>query len=658
MASLKRRTLINAAIGIAATGYVRRLVPLAAELEPASATGPAATPTAGQIMQPTEGPTAGPPAGPTAGQIAPPASAPVPAQTLPKTMRRVRPPDPDWPSAADWASLNERTGGRLRDVSSPFDACRVSPRDTACKSALAQIRNPYFLGDEPALTQSSGWIDAWTSSPSVYAVAAEQANDVAEAVRFAREHRLRLVVKGGGHSYQGTSNAPDSLLVWTRRMRGIRLYDAFVPLDCEGDMPPQPAVTIGAGEIWMHVYEAVTTQGGRYVQGGGCATVGVAGLVQSGGFGSFSKKFGTAASSLLQAEIVTADGIERIVNARTDPDLFWAIKGGGGGSFGVVTSLTLQTHALPDSVGVVLATIKAVSPEAFRRLIDRFLAFYADSLLNEHWGETVSMRADGTLRISMLFQGLDRAEATRIWQPFFDSLSGAGDGMRIAEPAQIFAIPARRLWDPAFIMKNAPNAMKADTRPGAPRGNVFWSTDEADAGRYTFGYESVWLPASLLDPSARASLTDALFQTSSQWSVTLHFNKGLAGAPDEALKAARDTAMNPDVLNAFALAIIAGEGPPAFAGMPGEPVDAPAARRAATRIHDAAQSLRIVAPRAGSYVSESSYFQQDWPRAYWGEHYPTLSEVKRKYDPDGLFFVHQGVGSQEWDREGFVRLST
>ncbi|HEY4351335.1 MAG TPA: FAD-dependent oxidoreductase, partial [Paraburkholderia sp.] len=232
-----------------------------------------------------------------------PAAALVPAQTLPSTVRRVRPSDPDWPSATDWTSLKEKVGGRLLDVSSPFNACRISPRDTACKNALAQIKNPYFLGDDAALTQSSGWIDAWTSSPSICAVAAEQPNDVAEAVKFARDHRLRLVVKGGGHSYQGTSNAADSLLIWTRRMRGIRMYDAFVPLDCEGDMPPQPAVTVGAGEIWMHVYEAVTTQGGRYVQGGGCATVGVAGLVQSGGFGSFSKQFGTAASSLLQAEI-------------------------------------------------------------------------------------------------------------------------------------------------------------------------------------------------------------------------------------------------------------------------------------------------------------------------------------------------------------------
>jgi FAD/FMN-containing dehydrogenase len=63
------------------------------------------------------------------------------------------------------------------------------------------LKNPYYLGEEVGLTQSLGWVDAWTSSPSVYAVAAETTDDVV-AVNFAREHNLRVVVKGGGHSYQ------------------------------------------------------------------------------------------------------------------------------------------------------------------------------------------------------------------------------------------------------------------------------------------------------------------------------------------------------------------------------------------------------------------------------------------------------------------------
>ena len=76
-------------------------------------------------------------------------------------------------------------------------------------------------------------------------------------------------------------------------------------------------------------------------------TVGLAGLVQGGGFGSYSKHYGLAAGSLLEAEVVTADGAIRVANACTNADLFWALKGGGGGSFGVVSKLTLRTHDLP-----------------------------------------------------------------------------------------------------------------------------------------------------------------------------------------------------------------------------------------------------------------------------------------------------------------------
>ena len=89
-------------------------------------------------------------------------------------------------------------------------------------------------------------------------------------------------------------------------MNTISLHGDFTPQGCAARQPPQPAVTLGPGVIWMHAYNTVTTKGGRYVQGGGCGTVGVAGLVQGGGFGTYSKQFGTAGASLLEAEIVTA----------------------------------------------------------------------------------------------------------------------------------------------------------------------------------------------------------------------------------------------------------------------------------------------------------------------------------------------------------------
>ena len=292
-----------------------------------------------------------------------------------KTMRRSRPGDASWPSAAQWQELNARVGGQLVQVKPPLDACRAAPASAECAAFFKGLKNPWLIGDNVALTQTSGWVDAWTSTPSAYAVAARNAADVAAAVNFARTHRLRLAVKGGGHSYQGTSNAPDSLLVWTRAMNRIELHDAFVGQGCSDR--PQPAVSLGAGVVWLHAYDAVS-KAGRYVQGGGCTTVGVAGLIQSGGFGTFSKRYGLAAAGLIEAEVVTADGTVRIANACTNADLFWALKGGGGGSFGIVTRLTLRTRELPPFFGAMFVNVAAKSdarlprPDpALRRLLSR-----------------------------------------------------------------------------------------------------------------------------------------------------------------------------------------------------------------------------------------------------------------------------------------------
>ena len=187
-------------------------------------------------------------------------------------LSRIRPRDPAWPSAASWGQLNRDVGGRLIEVRWPLRTCHDDPVGMACGDLFAELKNPYYVGDAVGLTQTAGWLDAWNSQPSVFAVAAETTGDVVAALNFARENNLRLVVKGGGHSYLGTSNAPDSLLIWTRHMNLMTLLDAFVPQGCGAGQAPQPAVTVGAGAVWMHVYNEVTTRGGRYVQGGGCLT--------------------------------------------------------------------------------------------------------------------------------------------------------------------------------------------------------------------------------------------------------------------------------------------------------------------------------------------------------------------------------------------------
>lgn len=572
-----------------------------------------------------------------------------------KPFRRRRPSDSDWPPQAAWKRLNDEVGGNLIPVEFPIEACIKEVDGAACKSLIANIKNPYYIGEQPGLTQTLGWVDAWFTKPSAYAVVAKDANHVAAAINFARQNDLRLVVKGGGHSYQGTSNAADSLLVWTRQMHEVTMHEAFVPQGCERKQAAQRAVTCGSGAIWMQAYDAVTTKAGAYVQGGGCTTVGVAGLVQSGGFGSFSKHYGTCAASLLEAEVVTADGKIRIANACTNSDLFWALKGGGGGTFGVVTKVTLRVHDLPEFGGGAILRVKASSDDAFRRLLRYFIGFYRDNLFNDHWGEQAHIGSDNVLGLKMVSLGLSTEEARKVWQPFLDWIASS-PGIYTVEPGMILgSMPARHWWDVEWRKAQHQQVFDSDARPTASPNNVWWTGDAGQVAWTIYGFESLWLPASLLEEGSQERLANALFAGSRYEMIELHFNKGLGGAPREAVEAARDTATNPAVLDAFALAIVA-DAQGGYPGVRGHEPDIEAARESRKQVHRCMNELRAVAPSGGAYVSESNFFEEDWQHSYWGSNYARLASVKKRYDPTELFFVHNGVGSEEWSADGFAKL--
>jgi FAD/FMN-containing dehydrogenase len=566
---------------------------------------------------------------------------------------RVRPSDPRWPNDVAWETLRQVVEGRLIRVQSPLVECRESNSSAECEHLFRQLKNPFFLGDEIGLSQTLGWVGAWTSRPSTFAVLAETTDDVSAAVNFARERNLRLVLKGGGHSYQGTSNSADALLISTRKMDSISLHDAFVGLGCEGKATAQPAVTIEAGAMWGHIYDALS-KAGRYVQGGGCLTVGVAGLVLGGGFGSFSKAYGTAAANLLQAEIVTADGLPRIANACTNPDLFWALKGGGGGSFGAVTKLTLRTHDLPDKFHAAFMTIRATSDEAFQRLIDKLIHFYADYLLGPQWGEQIAFGPSNVASISMVGQSLDFGPET-VWRPFLDWVADQPSEFRLESAPIFLSIPAQHFWDPSYLSK-LPGIVLADDRPGAPSQNVFWAANLGEAGQVLHAYQSLWLPVSLLRQDETARLSKALFSGSRHWKLSLHFNKGLAGSAVEVTDAAKNTATNPAVLNAFALLICGAAGPPAYPGIKGHEPNLSIASANADKVEKAMDEVRKEVPASGSYLSESNFFERDWQISFWGPNYARLLAIKAKYDPEGLFFVHNGVGSEAWTNDGFDKV--
>jgi FAD/FMN-containing dehydrogenase len=346
----------------------------------------------------------------------------------------------------------------------------------------------------------------------------------------------------------------------------------------------------------------------------------------------------------------------RIANGCTNPDLFWGIKGGGGGSFGVVTKLTLKTHQLPEFFGGVSTTIKATSDDAFRRLVRQFIGFYRDRLMNPHWGESATLGADNTLVVSMVHQGLTQAEAEEVWQPFVNWLAASSGDYALISPVEVWVMPAQDWWNAAYLRQHRPGRAFFDQRPGAPADNMWSAEQPTELGIFIHGYESVWLPAALLQNEVHDRFAQTLFEATRHWAVSLHFNKGLAGASDANVKAAAETAMNPAVTTAFALAIIAHGDAGAYADLVTPRSDLAAARRNAAAIGKAAEKLRTMAPDAGSYLSESNYFDRDWQSSFWGPNYARLRAAKTSYDPDGLFFVHHGVGSEDWSADGFTRV--
>jgi len=155
----------------------------------------------------------------------------------------------------------------------------------------------------------------------------------------------------------------------------------------------------------------------------------------------------------------------------------------------------------------------------------------------------------------MSSQGLSPGDARIVWQPLMAWLDAQGSAFSTTG-LRTYADFAEGYWDVEGMRQANSRSIRFDTRPDAPRLHAWWDSNEDEVGIFLSGYDSLWLPKSLLEKDACAKLADALFAASRQMAIRLHFNKGLAGVPDEAIARARGTATNPKV-NAFCLAIIA-----------------------------------------------------------------------------------------------------
>ncbi|KAK8089088.1 hypothetical protein PG997_004049 [Apiospora hydei] len=264
------------------------------------------------------------------------------------------PGDSCWPAPAEWDKLNSTVGGRLIQTV-PLGAPCHGPDYNAevCENLQQQ-----WQFEEVHMSSSSSVMAPFFANQSCdpfqpksrscelgnyvrYAVNATGAGDIKAAIAFAKENNVRFVVRNTGHDYLGRSTGAGALAVWTHYLKDIQFLDS-------NDQGYQgKAVKLGAGVQGFDILEAGRSKG-LVVVGGECPTVGIAGgYTQGGGHSALSTEFGLAADNVLSWEVVTADGTFLNASRTENPDLFWALNGGGGGTFGVVVSMTIK--AFPDA---------------------------------------------------------------------------------------------------------------------------------------------------------------------------------------------------------------------------------------------------------------------------------------------------------------------
>jgi FAD/FMN-containing dehydrogenase len=222
---------------------------------------------------------------------------------------------------------------------------------TAAGTTAANARGPVSLPDGLRRAVAGG---AFTPGQAGYVAAAHVYNErfdavkplaiarpgsaieVRDGVRWAVSHGIPMRARSGGHSYAGYSTLTDGVVLDLRNLRRVQVNRAA------------GTATVGAGTQLIDLYNALAAAGAT-LPGGSCPSVGVSGVSLGGGMGLAGRAFGLTADHIIGAQIATADGHLRTVNARTHPDLLWALRGGGGGNFGIVTEFTFKLRPLPSS---------------------------------------------------------------------------------------------------------------------------------------------------------------------------------------------------------------------------------------------------------------------------------------------------------------------
>jgi FAD/FMN-containing dehydrogenase len=408
------------------------------------------------------------------------------------------------------------------------------------------------------------------------------ADDVSAVVRFARAHSLPIAVRGGGHHGAGLGSVDEGLVIDLSQMDSVEV-------DPEGR-----TVRVGGGATWGKV-DAATGEHGLATPSGIISTTGVGGLTLGGGLGHLTRGFGLAIDNLLEADVVLASGEQVHASADENPDLYWALRGGGG-NFGVVTAFTFRLHELEgvvagptfwpvESGAEVLRAYRDFLPNAPRELNGFFL--FGSVPPGPPFPEELHLRP--VCGVVWCYAGADEEAAAAAMAPLLD------------------ALPEPLLHGPAPM----------------PHPAIQGAFD----GVYPAGDQWYWRADFVNDIPDEAVEIHAKFGAEMPtWKCTMHLYP-INGAAHDVGSA--DTAWSYRDATYGAV----------FAGVDPDPANVDAIRRWSVDYQEALHPYSA----GGAYVNMMMDEGQERVRASYGDNYDRLAQIKAKYDPDNTFRVNQNI---------------
>ncbi|OQD71321.1 hypothetical protein PENPOL_c001G07555 [Penicillium polonicum] len=430
--------------------------------------------------------------------------------------------------------------------------------------------------------------------PSHY-LEVQSETDVIEAFKFSSCSGKKLAIKNSGHDYLTRSSGRDTLSLWTRNLRSMSYSADFAPRGSKNTARRYQAITVGAGVNFDEAYE-FAQENNVTILGGYSSTVGVSGgWVQNGGHSILSPVYGLGVDRVLEFKIVTPDGVYRTANEFQNADLFWALRGGGGGTFGVVLE---STHRVEPAIRFVAANIKF--PTTSANMLP-FMEIVVNNTLKwgqEGWGGHIT---GNTLVNVSPFLSIEQAEVSLAsviayakenggsaiieeftsWYPFYEKYvktSSVAVGVTRFPGSRL--IP-RSIFETAEGRKNIMDyfgtIQSLGQTPYIPVvGPVLYNYTEGSTSATPAWREAIWELGS---------------GASWEWNATI-----------------------------------------------------PTRKQKIASIQNMTAVIEGITPGSGAYSNEANPFTTDWVEAWWGDNYEKLVTIKNKYDPQGLLSCWKCVG--------------